>query len=82
MDTLIGDLATKFQTKMTIIERRIVTQDWYETEYSKNGWDSHGWFFKDDGYTMGEEWTIVQHIESDKFGNPIVAIAEKETIIN
>jgi hypothetical protein len=25
-----------------VIERRIVTQDWYETEFSKTGWDSHG----------------------------------------
>jgi hypothetical protein len=35
-----------------VIERRIVTQDWYETETNKNVWDSHGWMF-DDGSYMG-----------------------------
>ena len=67
---------------MKITERRIVQQDWYETEYSKTGWNSHGWEFKDSGWTMDEtEWTIVQHLEFDKFYNPILAIAEKETEI-
>lgn len=32
---------------MKIIERRLVIQEWYETEYSKTGWNSHGWFSKD-----------------------------------
>ena len=60
-----------------VIERRIVTQDWYETETTKTGWDSHGWRF-DDGLIMGNYWTIVEHIYLDKFGNPIKAVAERE----
>ena len=60
-----------------IIERRIVTQDWYETETTKTGWDSHGWVF-DDGHTMGNAWTIVEHIHLDKFGNPFKGVAERE----
>ena len=60
-----------------VIERRIVTQDWYETELTKTGWDSHGWKF-DDGRTMGNAWTIVEHIYLDKFGNPFTGVAERE----
>jgi len=60
-----------------VTERRIVTQEWYETEYSKIGWDSHGWVF-DDGRTIGTAWTVVEHIYSDKFGNPFIGIAEHE----
>ena len=62
-----------------ITEKRIVEQDWYETECTKTGWDSHGWSFKDDGIPMSNNWTIVKHLDSDKFGNPLLAIAEKET---
>ena len=64
---------------MTITERRIVYQDWYETECTKTGWDSHGWYFDDCGFT--EYWTVVSHITTDKFGNTWVGIAEKETKI-
>lgn len=65
-----------------IIEKRIVIQEWYETDATKTGWDSHGWEFKDDGRTMDEtEWTIVNHLELDKFYNPVLGIAEKETEI-
>ena len=60
-----------------VIERRIVTEDWQETETTKTGWDSHGWKF-DDGRTMGTAWTIVEHIHLDKFGNPFKAVAERE----
>ena len=60
-----------------VIERRIVTQDWYETDKNKNGWVSYGWFF-DDGEYMGTDWTIVRHIHIDKFGNPLRAVAERE----
>jgi hypothetical protein len=67
---------------MKVTERRLVEQSWYETEYSKTGWDSHGWHFKDSGWLMYEiEWTIVEHLDYDKFYNPILAIAEKETEI-
>jgi hypothetical protein len=69
-------------TKRKIIERRIVRQEWFETETTKTGWDSQGWSFNDDGLTMGNEWTIVEHIHSDKFGNPFLGVAEKETTVN
>jgi len=62
-----------------VIERRIVTQDWYETELSKTGWDSHGWRFDDGAYIEHREnWTVVEHIRTNKFGNPIIGIAERE----
>lgn len=59
-------------------ERRLVVQDWYETEYNKNGWDSHGWVFKDDYQGILTGWNVVEVLQSDKFGNPALAIAEKE----
>lgn len=62
---------------MKVTERRVVSQDWYETEMTKTGWDSHGWFFNDGSY-MGTDWTIVNHIQLDKFGNPLKGIAERE----
>ncbi len=69
-------------SEMIITERRIVIQEWYETECTKTGWDSHGWEFRDSGHTMDEtEWTIVEHLDLDKFYNPILAIAEKEVEI-
>lgn len=66
---------------MIITERRIVRQEWHETEYSKTGWDSHGWCFEDTGddIELSKGWTVVEHIDSDKFGNPFLGIAEKET---
>lgn len=64
-----------------IIERRIVKQDWYETELTKTGWDSNGWYFADDGQDKYLSWVIVQHLKSDKFGNPILGVAEKETTL-
>lgn len=60
-----------------VIERRIVTQDWFETETTKTGWDSYGWKF-DDGATIGTDWTVVEHIHIDKFGNPFIGVAERE----
>lgn len=67
---------------MKIVERRLVIQDWYETEYTKTGWDNHEWQFKDDRNVINpQEWVIISHLDSDKFGNPILAIAEKETEI-
>lgn len=65
---------------MKVTERRIVTQEWYETQLTKTGWDSHGWRF-DDGREMGAEWTIVAHIHVDKFGNPFCAVAEREVYV-
>lgn len=67
---------------MKITERRIVIQDWFECEDSKTGWDSHGWEFKDlDGY-YDTDWNIVEILDSDKYGNPILGVSEKETEIN
>lgn len=60
------------------IERRIVRQEWYETEYSKTGWDGYGWYFDGGEYMDETDWTIIEYIDSDKFGNPIIAIAERE----
>lgn len=64
---------------MTITERRIVKQDWYETEYSKTGWDSNGWYFADTGHGIDKDWTIVAHLHLDKHSNAYVGVAEKET---
>lgn len=66
---------------MKITERRIVTQEWYETDTTKTGWDSHGWTF-DNGEQVGDGWIIVQHIHLDKFGNPIAGVAEREVVVN
>lgn len=67
---------------MKITERRIVRQDWHESDESKNGWDSVGWHFDDDYLPMNElHWEVVTNIYTDKFGNPFLGIAEKETII-
>jgi hypothetical protein len=68
---------------MKITERRIVEQQWYETELSKTGWDSYGWVFKDSGSNVEVNgWEIVEHLHVDKFGNAWLGIAEKETEIN
>jgi len=61
---------------MKLFERRIVTQDWYETETTKTGWDSHGWVFED-GMVIGNDWIVVE-IHSDKHGNPFYGVAERE----
>jgi len=66
---------------MIITERRIVTQDWYETETTKTGWDSNGWVFNDDCRQVGESWTIVKYLNSDKYGNPTLGIAERESVV-
>jgi len=62
-----------------VIEKRVVFQEWYETELTKTGWDSHGWRF-DDGFTA-DGWEISDVIEADKHYNPIIAIAERKFII-
>lgn len=67
---------------MKVTERRIVEQQWFETEVSKTGWDSHGWAFKDDFQGILSGWEIVEHLYTDKFGNSWLGIAEKETKIN
>lgn len=64
---------------MKVTEKRIVEQDWFETDTTKTGRDSHDWFFKDTREPMDSSWTIVEHLDSDKHYNPILGIAEKET---
>lgn len=64
---------------MEITERRIVEQDWYETELTKSGFDSNGYIFKDTREPMDNSWEIVDILDSDKFYNPLLAIAEKIT---
>lgn len=64
---------------MIVTEKRLVEQEWYETECTKTGWDSHDWFFKDSRNPMDSSWTIVELLDYDKFYNPTLGIAEKET---
>lgn len=66
---------------MKVLERRVVTQQWYDTETNKMGWDSYGWVF-DDGRQMGDDWTIVSHLVFTKNYNPIIGIAEREVDIS
>jgi hypothetical protein len=61
---------------MKVTERRIVRQDWYEAD-TKTGWDSDGWMFNN-WDAMGDTWTVVEYILQDKFGNPFIAVAERE----
>jgi len=62
------------------METRIVYQDWFLDEDEKTGWIGYGWQFKDDDTFMDETvWNIIEHLDSDKFYNPILAIAEKQT---
>lgn len=63
-----------------VIERRIVRQEWYETECTKSGWDNTGWRF-DDGSEMSHLWTIVEHLLIDKHYNPLIGVAERTIII-
>ena len=65
---------------MKITERRLVFQDWYECEDSKTGWDSWDWRFLDSTENI-YSWNVVEILESDKYGNPILGIAEKQTEI-
>lgn len=68
---------------MKITERRIVMQDWFESEESKTGWESEdGWWFKDTEDLISNQYEIVEILDFDKYGNPLIAIAEKETEIN
>lgn len=67
----------------SVTERRLVVQGWYETEYSKNGWESYGWQFMDTGHFIdGSGYEVTQILDSDKHYNPILGIAEKETEID
>jgi len=62
---------------MKVLERRIVYQEWYETEYSKTGWDSYNWEF-DSGACVPNSWEIIEHLRTDKHGNPTIGVAERE----
>jgi hypothetical protein len=64
---------------MKITLRLIVRKEWYETDTTKTGWDSHGWWSDDMDKYISEngEWTIVSHLEFDKYYNPTLGIIEK-----
>jgi hypothetical protein len=56
-----------------------VYQEWTEDENEKTGWSGSGWIFKDDDEFMEEnKWTIIEHLDSDKYYNPILAIAQRD----
>ena len=64
--------------KRKVKERRLVYQDWYETELTKTGWDSNtGWYFRE-GDFMTLDWTIVEILDCDKHYNPLLGIAERK----
>lgn len=63
---------------MKITERRIVRQEWFETDITKTGWDNDGWWFKDSYLPIGTDWTLITIVHTDKHGNPILGIAERE----
>lgn len=65
---------------MKITERRIVTQEWYETDTTKTGWESHNWEF-DTGSNLDYGWVVIEHLRTDKHGNPTLGIAEREVEI-
>lgn len=66
---------------MIVKEIRLVYQEWYETEYSKTGWDTNtGWYFKE-GDLYNFSWEIVKVIEENKHGLPTIGIAEKLTTV-
>ena len=62
---------------MTITERLLVRQNWYETECTKNGFDSHGWEFVHFGGFDEDNWEVVEILDFDKFYNPVLGIAER-----
>lgn len=73
---------------MKVTERRIVYQYWYEP-ILKFPWEDKklvsvsGWRFnknKQRDYVDGT-WNIIEISQYDKFGNPVIGIAEKETEI-
>jgi hypothetical protein len=80
-NALLLELTQRFMSNKHILEQRVVTQHWYETECSRTGWDSHGWAFMDSGETMTNDWTIRKHIKIDKFGNPFLGIAERIVVL-
>ena len=74
---------TRLMESNTIVieERRVVYQEWYETEFTKTGWDSHGWMFDDGRDVFLEGWEVVLVVQSDKHGNPTIGVAENVAMI-
>ena len=74
-----------------VIERRIVTLDWYETEMTKTGFDSYGWVFDDDGHTMGNaddsrkdsivKQEIYEMCIKDKY-NVLFVLDDRDQVVN
>ena len=55
-------------------ERIELTQEWYEDEKAKNGWNTFG-FSIPDGYDLDE------YIKCDRFGNPIKAMFKRKEYV-
>jgi len=65
--------------EIKVKERVIVRQEWYETDTTKTGWDSHGWYRENE--VIDSSWTVVAHLGADKYGNPTLGVAEREVEI-
>lgn len=59
--------ANKVLDLFSVMQRIVLTQDWYEDDEEKNGWFGYGWN-EPKGYELEEI------IEFDKFSNPTKAI--------
>lgn len=50
------------------------TQEWWESEDSKTGWEGSGWN-EDEGFEL------VEYLEVDKYGNPLKALFKYEQAV-
>lgn len=66
---------------MVVIERRIVTQEWYEPIEPEKDWEYTAWEFAD-GDFMDSSWVIVKYIDYDELSHPIMGIAERAITID
>lgn len=56
-------------------QSRSITQEWFESDHSKTGWDTLGWYFADTNEPLPINWIVIEHTDTNKFGNPIKGIA-------
>ena len=66
--------------RIIVREKKLGTIQWYEDEYSKTGWENHGWVFED-GEEINDDWGLRKIIDFDKFGHPIAGIFERIIIL-
>lgn len=59
-------------------QRRVAIKEWYETEMTKTGWDSNGWFWEDTGDVITPDWEIETILDEDKHYHPIKATFIKD----